>query len=295
MNTPEPKVHSSLALAADTVFIMDRHNELLDAPYRQEKFFDAPVSFSLDGWKADLKELSGKDEAAQWAIGDLLLAPEDLGEISPEDDWKSPKAAKLKREAVRITKRKWTTLKNYKSICRKFPKEPADGSPSLRSDTLSYGVHVLVAPFNREDQVRLLQRAENEVKSGTSCTVDNMRDLIKQERKFGRLPKPSKDRPKSEDEVVKIVLSRKNYQSLEKIARVRNIQPSGTGSLVADVILWMVKQYCAENRDELNADIRALEEKEIAQQKAASEGNDRSLAQMDEDLANDVDNKIPSY
>jgi hypothetical protein len=57
----------------------------------------------------------------------------------------------------------------------------------------------------------------------------------------------------------------------------------------------MVKQYCAENRDQLNADIRALEGKEVATQQAASQENDRSLAQMDEDLANDVDNKIPSY
>src|ERR1700722_7175403 len=158
----------------------------------QQRFFDdkeLPVEFSFDGWKADLEEHSGKDEESQWAIGDLLLMPEDFGVISAkEGEWTSRKAKLFRREAVRITKKDWSTLKNYKSIARKFPKHPEDGSPSLRSDTLSYGIHVLVAPFDREQQARLLQYAEKEVAGGKNWTLSDMRLLIARERRGNKLP-----------------------------------------------------------------------------------------------------------
>src|SRR5207245_834707 len=97
---------------------------------RQEKFFDVPVEFCFEGWQDELQELFSRDETTQWDIGDLLLTAEDLvGGLGDQEDWTSREAKKFRREAVRITKKNWNTLKNYKSIRREFPKHPKDGSP----------------------------------------------------------------------------------------------------------------------------------------------------------------------
>jgi len=259
---------------------------------RQEKFFDMPVEFSFEGWQADLQELFSKEEATQWDIGDLLLAAEDVGGLGEQEDWTSREAKKFRREAVRITKKSWRTLKNYKSISRKFPKHPKDGSPSLRSDTLSYGVHVLVAPFSREHQVRLLEGAEKR----QVRTVNDMRELIKREQKWGGLPKTVKgNSPPPAYQQVKVTISGESYEALQKIARVRHVGPHGGGSLVADVILWMVEQYCNQHKEALKADIKALEDKEMAALTESMEEDDRVLEQMEAELAADIDNKIPSY
>lgn len=276
----------------------------------QQRFFDdkeLPVEFSFEGWKADLNEHATNDEAAQWAIGDLLLTPVDMGEFPDEENWTSAKAKRFRREAVRITKKDWPTLKNYKSIARKFPKHPSDGSPSLRSDTLSYGIHVLVAPFNREDQARLLQKAAKEVADGRKWTVNDMRTLISSERRWNKLPPARSSRKTGEAwEKVTIYLSPENHGLLKIGARVKNLPPgSRAGGPVEDFMLWATFQYIKEHEDfkvairiqkkEEDAKRAAKEEKDAAERAKAAEENVRTLAQMEEDLANDVDNKIPSY
>lgn len=264
--------------------------------YKQEKFFDAPVAFSFDGWKADLQELFNKDETTQWDIGDLLLAAEDLGGIGEQEDWTSREAKKFRREAVRITKKAWKTLKNYKSISRKFPKHPQAGAPSLRSDTLSYGVHVLVAPFAREHQVRLLERAEKEVKGGRNWTVNDMRELIQRERSWGGLPKLEPKGKGSDNVVVKFKISSKDHAAFCKIAASRKLRSA------SDAIWWMVRGYWAEHKPEIEAYIQAYDKKlaedvEQAKAKSAAEAEENRLAleRMEEELDNDVENKIPSY
>lgn len=274
-----------------------------------EKFFDAtvdfnldefrtkpPVDFSLEGFKADLKELFDREELTQWEVGDLLLDAERLTGIT-DDDWNSGKAKALRREAVRASKKQWGTLKNYKSISRKFPKQTDDGPPSLRSDTLSYGVYVLVAPFSRDHQIKLLRRAEKEVKSGKSWTVNDMRDEIRREQKWGGLPLTAKQEKQREKPVVlKFEVNARELEYLRRIARVKGLRSA------ADALCWLAEQYTKEHAEEIKAELKALStnEEENRKRNEADEArrrekNEAQLKAMDEELLNDVDDKIPSY
>jgi hypothetical protein len=271
----------------------------------QQRFFEdheVPVAFSFEGWKAELRDLFDKEEATQWDIGDLLLSAEDLGGLGEQEDWTSSEAKKFRREAIRITKKTWGTLKNFKSICRKFPKHPKDGSPSLRSDKVSFGVFRLVAPFSREHQENLLQIAQRETERGNPLTVNGMRVLIERQQKWNGLPQtgqPKKDL--WEWQKVTVYVSHENYAYLKIAARIKNLPPQQAGDQEADFLFWAAFAYIKEHK-ELLAEIRAEKRKDDAKivakeaaSAAKSEEYGRALAKMDEDMGNDVENKIPSY
>ncbi|SRR6266436_4844137 len=226
---------------------------------KQEKFFDVEYDFDVRLWRADGRELFERDEATQWEIGDWLLECDAHGKFTQRE----------KTFACRIAKRNWNTLKNYKSLSNQFPKEPKGGSPSLRSDALTYSAYRLVGPFSQEDREKLLAFAlACKKKDGHAVTVDQLTHHIRMEQKIGRLPVPneakSKANPKPQMVKIGFYCTQDDFDELLRLA-----QAFGKGS-VARFVKWLADQYWEEHKEKLWAQVDEYEGRiaELARKKA---------------------------
>jgi hypothetical protein len=211
--------------------------------------FDIPYELDINAWRAACRELSRREEITQWEIGDLLLECEEHGKLTGRE----------KAFACRTFKRVWPVLKNYKSLSSQFPREPKDGSPSLRSDALSYSAYRLLGPFSRENRDKLLAYAQAcEEKDGHQVTVDQLRDHIRLEQKIGRLQESSDKpyKPKSTPQLVKLGF----YCTREEYWRLCRLAKAIIGKDKAlDFLKWMADKYFEEHKDEFEARLQEYE------------------------------------
>jgi hypothetical protein len=137
----------------------------------------ATHDWNLDDWRAYGKKLFETSDGMQWEIGDWLLKAKEKGRMADPE---------LVKNAEKISKRKWNSIKNYMSVADKV-------KPSRRRDGIGYSVHRLVSPFSPEDQIWLLDRASQSQGAGIRGGIhDHMKWVIKDYQGIGRLPKTTK-------------------------------------------------------------------------------------------------------
>lgn len=126
-----------------------------------------------------------------------------------------------------------------------------------------------------------------------------MRDEIRRQQKWGGLPltaKQEKSKQPGKPVVLKFEVNAKQFEYLRRMARVKGLRSA------ADALWWLAEQYTKEHKPEIRAELEALStadeenrKKNEADEAQRYEKTAAALKAMDEELLNDVDNKIPSY
>jgi len=245
---------------------------------RQGKFFNVEYQFDVRVWRSEVRTLFEKDEATQWDIGDLLLDCETHGKLTQTE----------KTFFCRQAKKKWSTLKDYKSLSSQFPREPVDGSPSLRSDALSYSAYRLLGPFKDEDREKLLAWVRTcKRKSGHPITVGELDSRIRLEQGSGNLPETSGRKLKPKAVKVSLILTREDFEKSVELAAANG------HSTVASFLKWMATSYWKEHKEELSAKLEPYRQKvatNLARQKVKTQAELDAMEQF-----TDEHPEVPSY
>jgi hypothetical protein len=187
------------------------------------------------------KDLKAFADPLPWMVGDWLLAGVRLGEKSGE--LKEGMQQYLKERG----RKGYTTgaMGNMMTICKAFP-------VSRRRESLSIWYHWEIYKFSEEDQDRLLDMAEPEMRLRKRMKPMTIRDLkaqIAQMQSVGHLPKDSRppiiavDRAR-ETVILKIRIGRAKY------AFLKAIQPN---TISRETALQIIQQYIDVNIDALMA------------------------------------------
>jgi hypothetical protein len=187
---------------------------------------------SIDRLRKQLTEkLRGKnvrfkriETQIQWAWGDWLLQGEAGG----------MKQKQLKEEALRISGYEWGTLKNFKSIAKRF-------EASRRRDGLTWSHHAMLAPLDDKMQDELLDKAVQEEFSRGQLS----NHFRKNYRGDWWWNTPYlKIRPRSRSE----------YELLVALAKARKVSSP-------DLLMWKILcEYIGKNKDAVIAEAATIPE-----------------------------------